>query len=94
MIPRILPGMLLAASLMTFSTGCYDRWTGNYSELKELDGKNEAVLERAELTPEEREKRRNILVEASKMKKTVDFLQLITSLFPEKLAQKLIILIM
>ena len=71
MIPRILPGMLLAASLMTFSTGCYDRWTGNYSELPELDGKHEAVLERVELIPEEREKRRNILIEAAKMKKTV-----------------------
>jgi polysaccharide export outer membrane protein len=71
MIPRVLPGMLLAAFLMTFSTGCYDRWTGNYSELQELDGKHDAVLERAELTPEEREKRRNILIEAAKLKKSV-----------------------
>lgn len=70
MISRILPGML-AAFLMFFSTGCYDRWTGNYSEIPELNGKHEAVLEQTGLTPEDLEKRRNILVEAAKTKKTV-----------------------
>ena len=71
MIPRILPGMLLTAFLMTFSTGCYDRWTGNYSDIPELDGKHNAILEKSELTPEERDKRRLILQETAKTKKLI-----------------------
>ena len=63
--------MLLAAFLMTFLTACYDRWTGNYDKLPELDLDSEhtAVLETAELSEAEREKQRDILKAIANEKK-------------------------
>lgn len=48
---RLLP--FLAAVLLT---GCYNRWTGNYSAVPELENENGVILETAELSPEEQRK--------------------------------------
>ena len=71
MILRITAGMLPAVFLMVFLTGCYDRWTGNYDKLPELDAKHNAVLAKVEMTPEERKKQREILEAASRSPKPV-----------------------
>ena len=50
----VLPLFPVAALLLT---GCYNRWTGNYDELPELTGEENAVLESSALSPEEQQKR-------------------------------------
>lgn len=57
---RLPLGMMLM-SLMVCLTGCYDRWTGNYEDIPELDYTHAAVLEKNELTEEERQKQRELL---------------------------------
>lgn len=71
MIYRIPAGMLLAAFLTVFLTGCYDRWTDNYDKLPLLDSKHNAVLAKAEMTEEQRKKQREILEAAAKAPKPV-----------------------
>jgi len=46
--------LLLTAALLP--TGCYNRWTGNYDEVSELNGSEDAILESAALSPEEQQK--------------------------------------
>ena len=62
-------GMLLAAFLLIFLTGCYDRWTGNYDEIPELTAQHGAVLEKTELSQAERDKQRKVLESIAKAKR-------------------------
>lgn len=71
MIYRIQTGMLLAAFLMLSLTGCYDRWTGNYDKIPELDSKHNALLAKSEMSPEERKKQREVLEAAARSPKPI-----------------------
>jgi len=61
MILRFPVGMLFAASLIFCLTCCYDRWTGNYDKVPELDYKHVAVVDKNELSAEEKQKRDDYL---------------------------------
>lgn len=71
MITRIMAGMLPAVFLMIFLTGCYDRWTGNYDKIPELDAEHAAVLEKVEMSPEDRKKQRELVEAAARSPKPV-----------------------
>ena len=68
MITRFPAGMLLAVSLISCLTGCYDRWTGNYDKVPELDQKHSAVIDKSELSEADKQKRIEFLKKIVKEK--------------------------
>ena len=57
-----LIALLSAALIMYFSGGCYwDRWTTAYGDIEELDEQSQAVIETSAPTPEEEQKRNELL---------------------------------
>lgn len=52
-------GLLTAALL----TGCYNRWTGNYSQVPDLTAESVSVLETSEMTEEDHQRQLEILHE-------------------------------
>ena len=64
---RILARSLaVTAFLMISLTGCYDRWTGNYDKVAELEGGHGAIIAQTEFTPEEKAQQLKMLEKASR----------------------------
>lgn len=66
-----LTGLLFPVVLMIFTAGCYNRWTGNYERVPVLNFGHAAVLDKAELSEDDRKDQQRILEELAREKELV-----------------------